>query len=95
MGRAVDHVADHPGGQGALVDLDPADRTVNRPQHVIVNDQRLERTGQDAGQHSGRLVDQVGPGVGGQGHGQTLLMAGLVVGRLRVGHTGRHPGRQA
>ena len=90
-----DHIGYELGRQGLLVDFDASHGAVDRAEHVVVDHQGLQRATQDAGQHPGRLVHQVGAGLTGQGNVDALLVAGLVVGDLGVGHARGHPRRQA
>ena len=73
--------------EAVLGHLDAADRAQDRADHVVVDHQALETEAEQAGMHAGRLVDQVGPGKSEQGLGVTLLVAGLGVRQLRIGHS--------
>ena len=55
-----DGVVDHLRGESGVVDVDAPDGAVDRPEHVVVDDQRLEGEAEQGGQHSGGLVHEIG-----------------------------------
>ena len=95
MARVEGDLGDHVDGQRLVGDLDAAHHAQHGAEHVIVDDEALERHAQEARVHARGFVNHGGPGETGEGGRITLLEPRLGVGHLRIGHARRDANRQS
>src|SRR5262249_41541413 len=91
---ALDSGTDHLERQRFIGDFDAAHGSQHVPQHIVVDDEGLERAGHQARQHAGALVDQIGAGQAGEGRRDALFIARLIVRYLRISHAGPDAARE-
>ena len=88
-------VRDHVEGERLVVHLDAPHEPLHRAEQVVVDQEPLERLPHQAADDPGIRRDEVAAGERGSRDGDPLLVAGLRVHRLRVGHPGGDAGDQA
>ncbi|MEZ5773396.1 MAG: hypothetical protein R3D33_01410 [Hyphomicrobiaceae bacterium] len=88
LGPAQHHILDDIDRQRLVADLDATQRALHRADQIVVEHQPLERRAHEARHHAACLHDEPAARKARQGHGDALLVAGLVVEHFRIGHAG-------